>query len=375
VKRDAYEILGVGRDASEKEIKKAFRTKAREYHPDVNQDDPDAEEKFKELAEAQEILLDAEKRAVYDRHGWDGLDSRGYAPNFQGFGSFADIFDAFFGGSDPFGFGGGGRGGPMAVQGGDVAVQVEVSLLEASIGVQRTVEYEVVEPCGHCNGRGAEPGTPVDTCRRCGGSGQLQAVSRTAFGQLVRTTACDACGGTGEIVREPCSECQGRGRRAARRSLSVDIPPGISDDQRIRLAGRGHSGENGGPPGDLYVLVSVTDDERFVREGSDLVTVVNLSVAQAALGTSIAVPTLDGEEQIEVPAGTQPGTVVTLRARGMPTLGRARRGDQRVVLNVVVPLNLTAEQRALLEQLDGTLTDDNMHEHESVLKRLRRALH
>jgi molecular chaperone DnaJ len=371
VKRDAYEILGVGRDASERDIKKAFRMRARELHPDVNQDDPEAEEKFKELAEAQEILIDNEKRAVYDRYGWEGLDSRGYAPNFQGFGSFADIFDAFFGGSDPFGFGG--RGGPMATQGGDVAVHVEISLLEASIGVSRPVEYEVVEPCAHCAGRGAEPGTPVDTCRRCGGSGQLQAVSRTAFGQLVRTTACDACGGTGEIVREPCSECSGRGRRAARRSLSVDIPPGISDEQRIRLGGRGHAGEHGGPPGDLYVLVSVAEDERFVREGSDLVTAVNLSVSQAALGTTVAVPTLDGEEELEVPAGTQPGTIVTLRARGMPTLGRARRGDQRVVLNVVVPRNLSDDQRALMDQLEDSLTDDNLHEHESVLKRLRRA--
>jgi len=373
MKRDAYEILDIGRDASERDIKKAFRMKARELHPDVNQDDPEAEEKFKELAEAQEVLIDPDKRGVYDRYGWEGLDSRGYAPNFQGFGSFADIFDAFFGGSDPFGFGG--RGGPMAVQGGDVAVHVEVSLLEASIGVQRAVEYEVIEPCAHCDGRGAEPGTPVDTCRRCGGSGQLQAVSRTAFGQLVRTTSCDACGGTGEIVREPCSECSGRGRRAVRRSLSVDIPAGISDEQRIRLQGRGHAGENGGPPGDLYVLVGVAEDERFVREGSDLVTAVNLSVSQAALGTTVSVPTLEGEEEIELAPGTQPGTIVTLKARGMPTLGRARRGDQRVVLNVIVPRNLTDEQRALLDTLEGTLTDDNLHEHESVLKRLRRAFH
>jgi molecular chaperone DnaJ len=373
VKRDAYEILGVERGASEREIKKAFRLRARELHPDVNHDDPDAEEKFKELAEAQEVLLDSEKRGIYDRYGWEGLDSRGYAPNFQGFGSFADIFDAFFGGSDPFGFGG--RRGAMAVQGGDVAVHVEVSLLEAAIGTTRAVEYEVVETCARCGGRGAEPGTPVDTCPRCGGSGQLQAVSRTAFGQLVRTTVCDTCGGAGEVVREPCSECAGRGRRALRRSLTVDIPPGIADEQRIRLSGRGHAGDNGGPPGDLYVLVTVIEDERFVREGSDLVTAVNLSMSQAALGTTVAVPTLEGEEEIEVPPGTQPGTIVTLRARGMPTIGRARRGDQRVVLNVVVPRNLTAEQHELLERLEGSLTEDNLHEHESVLKRLRRAFH
>ena len=373
MKRDAYEILGVTRDASERDVKKAFRAKARELHPDVNQDDPEAEEKFKEIAEAQEVLLDAEKRAVYDRYGWEGLDSRGYAPNFQGFGSFADIFDAFFGGSDPFGFGG--RGGPMAVQGGDVAVHVEVTLAEAARGVKRDIEFEAVEACAHCGGRGAEPGTPVDTCRRCEGAGQLQTVSRTAFGQLVRTTVCDACGGSGELVREPCKECGGRGRRASRRSLAVDVPAGIADEQRIRLSGRGHAGENGGPPGDLYVLVSVTPDDRFVRDGSDLVTAVNLSVSDAALGTSVTVPTLDGDEELEVPPGTQPGTVVTLKARGMPTLGRARRGDQRVVLNVLIPRNLTPEQRDLLLKLEDSLTDDNLHEHESVLKRLRRAFH
>ena len=373
MKRDAYEILGIARDATDKDIKKAFRARARELHPDVNHDDPHAEEKFKELAEAQEVLVDNEKRAVYDRYGWEGLDSRGFAPNFQGFGSFADIFDAFFGGSDPFGFGG--RGGPMAVQGGDIAVSVEVSLAEAARGVQRSVEFEAVEQCGHCNGRGAEPGTPVDTCRRCQGTGELRSVSRTAFGQLVRSTACDACGGTGEIVREPCRECSGRGRRAAHRTLTVDIPQGIADEQRIRLSGRGHSGENGGPPGDLYILVSVTEDERFVRDGNDLVTAVNLSVSQAALGTTVKVPTLDGEEEIDLEPGTQPGTVVTLRSRGMPALGRVRRGDQRVVLNVVVPRNLQPEQQKLLHELETTLTDDNLHEHESVLKRLRRAFH
>jgi molecular chaperone DnaJ len=372
VKRDAYETLGVGRDADEREIKKAFRMVARELHPDVNQDDPEAEEKFKELAEAQEVLLDSEKRAVYDRYGWEGLDSRGFAPSFQGFGSFADIFDTFFGGADPFGSGGGGR---MAVQGGDVAVSVEVTLAKAAEGVERTVEYEAVDACAHCSGRGAEPGSQVDTCRRCGGAGELRTVSRTAFGQLVRSAACDACGGTGQIVRDPCRECGGRGRRASRRTLTVDIPPGISDDQRIRLTGRGHAGESGGPPGDLYVLVSVADDERFVRDGSDLVTVVDMSVSQAALGTTVVVPTLDGDEEIEVAPGTQPGTVVMLRGHGMPSLGRGRRGDQRVVLNVVVPRNLKPEQRELLEGFDATLTDENMHERESVLQRLRRAFH
>jgi len=372
VKRDAYEILGVARDADEREIKKAFRSRARELHPDVNHDDPEAEEKFKELAAAQEVLLDAERRSVYDRYGWEGLDSRGFSSSFQGFGSFADIFDAFFGGSDPFGFA---RGGRMAVQGGDIAVSVEVSLAEAATGAQRVVDHEVVEPCERCHGSGAEPGSQLETCRRCEGAGELRTVQRTAFGQLVRSAVCDACGGRGQMVRDPCRDCGGRGRRAVRRSLTVDIPAGISDEQRIRLTGRGHAGENGGPPGDLYVLVTVADDERFVRDGSDLVTVVDLSVAQASLGTDVVVPTLDGDERIDVPAGTQPGTVVTLRGRGMPSLGRGRRGDQRVVLNVVVPRNLTPEQRELLDEFDQTLGEENLHERESVLKRLRRALH
>ena len=374
MKRDAYEVLGVGRDAGEPEIKKAFRAKARELHPDVNHDDPEAEEKFKELAAAQEVLLDPERRGVYDRYGWEGLDSRGFAPTFQGFGSFADIFDAFFGG-DPFGGGFGTARAGGAVQGGDVAVAVEVSLEDAARGSQVDVEYDAVDLCERCNGNGAEPGTPIEACRRCGGSGELRTVSRTAFGQLVRSAVCDACGGTSEIVRDPCRECSGRGRRAARRSLVVDIPAGISDEQRIRLTGRGHAGENGGPPGDLYVLVSVADDERFVRDGNDLVTVVDLSVAQAATGTDLVVPTLDGDERIDVPAGTQPGTTVTLRGHGMPSLGRGRRGDQRVVLNVTVPRNLTPEQRELLDRFDQTLTDDNLQERESVLQRLRRAFH
>jgi molecular chaperone DnaJ len=201
-------------------------------------------------------------------------------------------------------------------------------------------------------------------------------VTRTAFGQLVREQACDICGGEGKVPREPCAECGGRGRRAVRKTLGVDVPAGIADEQRIRLSGRGHAGERGGPPGDLYVLVRVTEDERFLRDGSDLVTVVDVPAPAAALGSSVTVPTLDGEEEVEVPAGTQPGTVVTLKGRGMPTLGRGRRGDQQVVLNVVIPRNLTERQRELLGELRESLTEDNLHEpqHESLLSKVRRAL-
>ena len=375
MRRDPYEVLGVDRSADEKEIKKAFRALARELHPDVNRHDPEAEEKFKEAAEAYEILSDQERRGVYDRFGFDGLDSRGYASTTHGFGSFADIFDAFFGG-DPFsGFGRGGFGGTGAIQGGDVAVEVEIDLAGAAEGRKVEVQYDVVDRCEHCHGNRAEPGTPIDVCERCGGSGQLRAVTRTAFGQLVRSHPCDVCGGDGKIPREPCSVCSGRGHRAARKTLDVEVPPGIADEQRIRLTGRGHAGEGGGPPGDLYVLVRVRDDERFVREGSELITAVDVPAPAAALGTTVTVPTLDGDEEIEVAAGTQPGTVVTLRGRGMPTIGRGRRGDQLVVLNVVVPRNLNPDQRKLLKELGASMTEENLRAptDESLFAKVRRA--
>jgi molecular chaperone DnaJ len=375
--RDPYEVLGVSRGAADGEIKKAFRALARELHPDVNRHDPAAEEKFKEAAEAYEVLSDTERRAIYDRYGFAGLESRGYEPSATAFGSFADIFDAFFGG-DPFGGAFGRRGfggGPGPVHGGDVAVEVEVTLEEAARGTRSDVQYDLVETCEHCRGNRAEPGTPIETCSRCDGTGQVRTATRTAFGQLVRAQACDACEGEGRVPREPCRNCGGRGRRAARKTLAVDIPAGISDDQRIRLAGRGHAGERGGQPGDLYVLVRVAEDERFLRDGSDLVSVVDVPAPEAALGATVSVPTLDGEEQIEVPAGTQPGTVVSLRGRGLPTLGRGRRGDQRVVLNVVIPRNLDDRQRALLEELRESIGEHNLDDssQESLFSKVKRA--
>ncbi|HEY2603243.1 MAG TPA: molecular chaperone DnaJ [Thermoleophilaceae bacterium] len=375
-KRDPYDVLGVPRDADEQTIKKAFRKLARELHPDVNKHDPEAEEKFKECAEAYEILSDSERRAIFDRYGHDGLGARGFESGFSGFGSFADIFDAFFGGGDAFGSAfGGGAGG--AIQGGDIAVSVEVSLAEAASGKEVKLEYEAVDTCEHCHGNRAEPGTPIETCERCGGAGQLRSVTRTAFGQLVRSHVCDACGGDGKLAREPCSVCRGRGRQAGRRTLEVDVPAGIADEQRVRLTGRGHAGERGGPAGDLYLLVHVTPDERFVRDGNDLVTVIDLPAPQAALGARVSVPTLDGDEEVEIEPGTQPGTVVTLRGKGMPSLRRGRRGDQRVVVNVVVPRKLSAEQRELLERFSATLGEENLREasdHESLFARVRRAL-
>ena len=372
MRRDPYEVLGVAREAGEADVKKAFRLLARELHPDVNNHDPDAEEKFKEAAEAYEILSDPERRATYDRYGFEGLESRGYDSAAHGFGSFADIFDAFFGG-DPFSAFGGRAGG--RVQGGDVAVEVEVSLADAARGATVKVAYDMVDTCRRCGGSRAEPGTEVQTCERCGGAGRVRAVSRTAFGQLVRDQVCDVCAGDGRVPSEPCTECGGRGLKALRKTLDVDVPAGIADDQRIRLSGRGHAGERAGPPGDLYVIVRVSEDERFVRDGNDLVTVVDVAAPAAALGTTVSVPTLDGDEQVDVPAGTQPGTVVTLRGRGMPAIGRRGRGDQQVVLNVVVPRNLTERQRELLSELRDSLGEDNLREpaDESIVGKLRRA--
>jgi molecular chaperone DnaJ len=371
--RDPYEVLGVERDATEQQVKKAFRGLARELHPDVNAHDPQAEEKFKEAAEAYEILCDAERRATYDRYGHDGLRSGGYAPNFEGFGSISDLFETFFGGQGGFGGGGGGRGGGPAA-GGDVALAVEIDLLEAAQGKQVKVAFEAVERCEHCHGNGAEPGTPIDTCERCGGAGQLQAMTRTPFGQMVRTIACDVCHGDGRIPKQPCRECRGRGCRATRVELDVDVPRGISDGQRIRVGGRGHAGEAGAPAGDLYVHVKVRGDERFVRQGDDLITALVVPAPLAAIGASLEVPTLEGSTAVEIPAGTQPGDVLTLRGAGMPGLRRGAQGDLRVVVNVLIPRRLTSEQRELLERFSETLTEENLRSEESMFAKLRRAL-
>jgi molecular chaperone DnaJ len=371
--RDPYEVLGVARDADDGEVKRAFRRLARELHPDVNRHDPEAEEKFKEAAEAYEILSDSERRATYDRYGFEGLDSRGFASAAHGFGSFADIFDAFFGG-DPFGAFGG-RGAAGRVQGGDVGVEVHISLEQAARGASVEVAYDMVDTCERCGGSRAEPGSDVHVCTNCNGAGAVRAVTRTAFGQLVREQVCDVCGGEGRVPSKPCTTCGGRGVKAVRKTLDVDVPAGIADEQRIRLAGLGHAGERGGMPGDLYVLVRVADDERFVRDGNDLVSVVDVPAPAAALGTTVVVPTLDGEEEIEVKPGTQPGTIVTLRGKGMPAIGRRGRGDQQVVLNVVIPRKLTARQKELLGELRDSLNEDNLREpaDESIVGKLRRA--
>ena len=372
--RDYYEVLGVSRSADETEIKKAFRRLARELHPDTNTEDPQAEEKFKEAAEAYEVLSDADRRRQYDAYGHEGLRSGGYAPNFEGFGSVSDLFSAFFGsGGFDTAFGTGRqRGGAM--QGGDVVVAVAIDLAQAARGERVQVTYDADVRCEHCHGNGAEPGTPIVTCSRCHGSGQLQTVARTAFGQMVRTVVCDVCGGDGRVPEQPCGVCGGGGHKVETRTVGIDVPAGIADGQRIRVSGRGHAGQRGGPPGDLYVVVRVREDERFLRDGDDLVTVIDVPAPRAALGTTVDVPTLEGPVPLQIPAGTQPGETIVMRGRGLPPLQRGRTGDLRVVVNVAIPRRLSREQRDLLERFAGTMTDENLRSDEGMLSKLKRAL-
>ena len=357
--RDPYQVLGVERTAEDDELKKAFRKLARELHPDVNRDDPEAEEKFKEAAEAYEILSDPDRRRTYDAYGHEGLRSNGFSSRTTAAGGIEDILATFFGqGNSPFadifGFGGA-RGGPSP--GGDVGVTVSLDLAEVLTGAKREVSFQAVTRCEHCRGNGAEPGTPIRTCETCGGDGAVQQVTRTPFGQMMRQSACPTCNGAGKIPDEPCEVCDGVGRLRKDRTYEVDVPAGIEHGQRIRVAGKGHEGEAGAPAGDLYVEVAVTPDDRFERHGEHLVTAAQISVTRAMLGGTIPVPTLDGMHDLEVPKGAQPGQQLLLSGKGLPTLRGRRRGDQVVVLDVVVPKKLNRKQRRAAEELDALLDD------------------
>lgn len=356
--RDYYEILGVSRSASKDELKRAFRRLARQYHPDVN-NDTDAEEKFKEINEAYRVLSDDQMRGAYDRYGHAGVNGTpggGFGGGFSGFPGFEEIFEEFFGA----GFGMGGRrrrNGP--VKGRDLRYDLTIEFEQAVFGAEVDIQVKHRVTCDVCNGSGAKPGTSKRTCSTCGGTGQVRQVRQTLLGSMVNVTDCSTCGGTGEVVDTPCEQCHGEGTVVRERVLTVNIPPGVDDGTQIRLGGEGEPGMRGGPPGDLYVVLRVKGHEFFKRRESDLILDVAINVAQAALGDLITVPTVDGEEQVQVPAGTQSGKVIRLRGKGVPRLRRdgssAGRGDQLVVITVEVPTRLDKRQRELFESLAETL--------------------
>ena len=346
---DYYGLLGVDKAASDDQLKKAYRRLARELHPDVNPD-PQAQERFKQVTAAYEVLSDPQKRQVVDLGG-DPLSNGGGGggPGFggQGFGGLGDIMDAFFGGA-----GGTGRGPRSRVrQGADALIRLDCDLSETAFGATRELTIETAVVCGTCTGSGTAPGTLPVTCDTCRGRGEVQQVQRSFLGQVMTTRTCPRCTGTGTVIEHPCGECHGDGRVRARRTLSVKVPAGVEDGMRIRLSGQGEVGPGGGPPGDLFVEVHEKAHPEFRREGDDLHRTVSLPMTAAALGTSLSLVTLDGEEQLDVPAGTQPDEVFTLRARGVPHLRGTGRGDLHVHVDVTVPTRLDDEQVALLRQL------------------------
>ncbi len=352
--QDYYELLGVPRDASHADIKRAFRRLARELHPDVSEA-PDAERRFRAVAEAYEVLSDPERRATYDRYGHAGLRTGGFAPMDADFGSLSDVFAAFFGETL---FGGGAGTGPRPTRGPDVVARVEISLADAARGTTVETSVRAARSCSECGGTGAAPGTSPTTCPSCNGAGRIQQVSRTILGQMVRTGTCPRCDGAGTIVETPCERCEGDGRTLEDIPLELDIPAGIYDGQRIRVRGEGHAGTLGGPPGDVYVTVGVRPMEGLRREGDDLIATASITMTEAALGTTVTVPTPEGPLEIELAPGTQPGGVHTERGRGMPSLETGRRGDLLVAVDVRVPTRLTAEQRVELLRLEEALGED-----------------
>jgi molecular chaperone DnaJ len=343
--RDLYEVLGVPRSASPDDIRRAYRALAREHHPDVNAD-PRAEERFKEVVGAYEILSDPEKRQRYDAYGVSG------GPQGQGFGDIQDIFDLFFGGGGFPGRGGRQRGPRgRAQRGEDLGVRITLSFREAVFGVRHDLEMERLVACGRCAGNGAEPGTAPVACRTCSGAGEVQSVRRSVFGTVMTSAPCPTCGGAGQEIPDKCKDCGGQGRRRETATVSVDIPAGVSDGMELRVSGNGHAGVAGGPAGDLYVGISVDEVAEFDRRGQDLFTVLDVTVTQAALGGEIRIETLDDPESIRVDPGTESGTVVRLKGKGVPNVNRRGRGDLFVTLHVVTPRGLSREERRLLEQL------------------------
>ncbi|HET7480858.1 MAG TPA: molecular chaperone DnaJ [Rubrobacteraceae bacterium] len=368
-KRDYYEVLGLPREASEQEIKKAYRRLARDHHPDANPDDHGAEERFKELTEAYEVLSNSESRRAYDTYGHQVPRGGGAYPGGDPFGGFQDIFEAFFGdrfGGDPF-FGSTGSRGPA--RGADTQVEVEVDLREAAFGADRDVKVQTVKNCSVCDGVG---GTESHVCGTCGGAGAVRTVRQSLLGQMVTTQACSACDGRGRVIDVYCDNCRGSGRVSEVESHRLRVPPGIEEGMKLRISGGGHAGEPGAPPGDLYVVVKVKEDPELMRDGEDLIHRMRVNVVEAALGTEVEVPTLNGGTEVKIEPGTQPGTTLKLRGEGMPRLRGRGRGDLKVVVDVMVPTRLTAEQRELLERFGAVSGEETYNgSHGTFFDRLR----
>jgi molecular chaperone DnaJ len=356
-KRDYYEVLGVSRDASQEEIKKAYRRLARQYHPDANPDKKEeAAEKFREITEAYAVLSDPEKRAQYDRFGHAGPEGQGFGFDFTNFDfrdlgfdfGFGDLFEAFFGGG--FGGLGGTQRRRRPQRGADLEAEVELSFREAAFGTEKEVRVPRVEQCQNCGGSGAAPGTSPERCKVCNGSGQVSFSRSTPFGQFIQTRTCEHCGGTGQFIPSPCPACRGTGNVQRVRKVTVKIPPGVDSGFRLRLRGEGEAGIRGGPPGDLYVRIRVHPDPVFQRDGDNVICEIPVSFPQAALGTEIEVPTLEGTTRIRVPEGTQSGTILRLRGKGIPNPYGHGRGDLHVRIKVVTPTKLTERQKELLRE-------------------------
>ena len=342
---DYYELLGVGHDASEDEMKRAYRQRARELHPDSTGGDPEAELKFKETTLAYEVLRDPERRRRYDMFGPDGVDAQAQNMGDVFGGDLGDLLGAFFSGGTRAR---GPRSGPQ--RGPDAETVLDLSFHEAVFGASKEMTFDTAVSCSECEGSGARPGTTAARCDDCGGSGEMRRVRQSILGQVVTAFPCSRCGGMGEVIASPCPECRGDGRRLEARTFTVDVPAGVDHGSTLRLTGRGQAGPRGGPPGDLYVHLSVTPDGRFERQGDDVVVTVPIAFTQAVLGTTVTIETLDGDEQIEVPAGTSTGHVVRLRGRGIPHVRGRGRGELRVHLVVATPKDLTKEQEELLRQ-------------------------
>ncbi len=357
-KRDYYQVLGVSRGASDEDIKKAFRKLAMEYHPDRNKDAA-ASERFKEINEAYQVLSDAKKRSSYDTFGHAGVNANGGGfEGFENFGGFGDIFDAFFGG--------GTRRSPTAARrGADLQIDINVDFEKAVFGAEEEIEIRRHEVCSRCRGARSEPGSTPDTCSQCRGTGQVRRSQQGIFGQFTQVSTCTMCRGEGHVITVPCSQCRATGTEIRDRKLVVTVPAGIESNTQIRLTGEGEPGMYGGPPGDLYVIVRVRNHKLFKRQGYDIVYVQHINIAQAALGLTLDVPTLQGDEEIEIPRGTQSGDVIRLRDKGIPHLRNKRtRGDQLVTVIVETPKSLTDEQRELLMQLAETFDDGSIPYHD-----------